>query len=460
MAGTSNQATWQDKLKIIEAKQAAAANERAAKKAAADAAAKVTATKNDIATLQTLVIGPANANISAAQKQLKVYTDSLSAYYDANSSNPNFPNRAEDIATINTLKSLMAPLNQTIAKNKATIKDANATIAKMQKTISTSVSNPNLKKKTTATAPKATTTTSTVKSVTFSEDYKYNAPMVGEAYFGNNSFEDSILEGNFVDQGTYTDARQAWKGVTGGRGTIQMDAKFLESYAISAQSKSSTPLKIDPQKYGFKFLYNPQTVSMAWGVLQNMDPNFEATGQDKFQVISTALMTSTVSFELMLNRIKDFDYVDTYGLSSGLIESPSKRSAAKNPYPSPVANKDLAEIYEKGTMYDLEYLIKTLNGPNATFTSDLNGETADRGWLRPTIVELHLGNKLRYRVRVSEFAVNHVIFNSRMVPMLSTVKLTCNRFIDGPQVNSVFSAYSGNVTSNGAIINQTPIYKR
>ena len=261
----------------------------------------------------------------------------------------------------------------------------------------------------------------------FSEDYKYNAPMVSTSYFGTPSFVDIVLDGQYVDQGKYSDARQAWKGTTGGRGTMQMDKKFLSSFtAKDLESKS-----FDLQKYGFKFLYNPQTISMAWGLIQEMDPYFEATGMDKFQVVSTALLSSTVSFEILLNRIEDFNFIDSTGLRSGLTEGSSNRSLAKNPYPENVSNEDLKEIYNKGTMYDLEYLFKVINGPNASFKSDLNGNTADRGWMKPVIVELHLGNAMRYRVRISEFSVNHIIFNNRMVPILSTVKFTCSRFADG-----------------------------
>jgi hypothetical protein len=170
---------------------------------------------------------------------------------------------------------------------------------------------------------------------------------------------------------------------------------------------------------------------------------------DKYQVISTALMSSTISFELYLNRIADFDYLDERGLKSGTSPNtaaidanldPAQRMrmyntmyAASNPYPETVSIEDQQAIYRKGTMYDIEYLLKTLNGPDAEFTSALNGKTSDRAWMRPTIVELHLGDSMRYRVRISQLAVNHIFFNNRMVPTLSTVKLTCSRMNDGPE---------------------------
>lgn len=288
----------------------------------------------------------------------------------------------------------------------------------------------------------------TGKTIAFSTDWKYNAPMVRSAYFGPNSIPSQYGNANHIDEGAYTDARQAWKGVQGGRGTIQMDKKFLRS--LESSLASDLPSNFDSQKYGFKFLYNPTNVSMAWGLMANMSPVFEASGKDAFQVVSTALMSSTISFELYLNRIEDFKYLDENGLKSGSVESSGQTvntttlagiSAASilpnipstNPYPQTVATEDLKEIYRKGTMYDIEYLLRTINGPDADFVSELNGKTSDRAWMRPTIVELHLGDSMRYRVRIGEFAVNHVFFNDRMVPTFSTVKLTCSRFNDGPE---------------------------
>jgi hypothetical protein len=274
----------------------------------------------------------------------------------------------------------MAPLTQDKTNAQKRIDSANADLksftaqkAKLQNAGSSS---------TTSNTPPASSHNSTTSNaprgekLKFSTDYKYNAPMVGSAYFGGDSFVNTVLEGKFVDQGKYGDAREAWKGTTGGRGTIQMDEKFLSTFTTNSQT--STKTKIDTQKYGFKFLYNPQTVSMSWGLMNYMSPPYEAMAQDPFQVVSAGLMTSVVTFDLVLNRIKDFDYLDGTG----------NITASPYPYPeSPLDTADLKEIYQKGTMYDLEYLFKTINGPDGTFVSKLNGTTADKGWMRPTIAD-------------------------------------------------------------------------
>lgn len=253
--------------------------------------------------------------------------------------------------------------------------------------------------------------------------WNYNAPLVKSAYFSSVSGIASSLQGKgvgekYIDQGSFTDALNAWTNGQGGRGTIQMDRK-ARTAILEAQGKD-TGIE-DKKMYGFKFLYNPKDVAMAWGIMDQMDPEFVASGQDAFSAISAGLMASSVSITIILNRIEDDNYLDSDG-----------NFLHTNPYPIAVPLEDRKEIWEKGTMYDLEYLFRTLNGPRAKFTSDLNGSTSDRGWLRPSVVELHLGARMRYRVRVQNLQVAHTIFNERMVPIFTSVKLDLGRFNDGP----------------------------
>lgn len=361
--------------------------------------------------------------INEAQTEISNVNNQKVTYINLNKDNP--PPNFE--STVNGFNSEIASYTRIRDITKNTLKDVTdkinaklAEIATLNKKLYDTLKPGSTPKPVTAPAPKTTNPPKKEKKLKFSKDYKYNAPMVKSAYFGTPSFVDTVQEGNYISQGAFADARQSWSDVKGGRGVIQMDKVFLSTFTTSSGLKS--PGKIDTQKYGFKFLYNPQTVSMAWGLMTSMDPYYEATQLDKFQVVATQLMQSTVGFELLLNRIEDFKVLNENGL------------IVPGAYSETIEPEDLAEIYKKGTMYDLEYLFKVINGPDATFVSQLNGTSADRGWMRPTIVELHLGDSMRYRVRISEFSVNHVIFNSRMVPMLSTVRLTCNRFPDGPTI--------------------------
>lgn len=271
--------------------------------------------------------------------------------------------------------------------------------------------------------------------------YKYNAPLVKNAYFTslrgiNESLQGKMANEVYVDQGNWGDARSAWQNNVGGRGTLQMSR---EHFSLISETQVS-PIKNDPQLYGFKFLYNPEKVGMAWGIMDQMDPTYVASGDDPFSAISAGLMSSSVTFNLILNRIEDFKYLSPEGQ---FLTDP-------NPYPITIPTEDRFEIFEKGTMYDIEYLFKTLNGPKASFISKLNGKTADRGWLRPSIVELHLGARMRYKVRVQNLAINHAIFNARMVPIFSTVQLTVGRFNDGPELSEAQKLSSASYGGTGA----------
>jgi hypothetical protein len=59
---------------------------------------------------------------------------------------------------------------------------------------------------------------------------------------------------------------------------------------------------------------------------------------------------------------------------------------------------------------------------------DINGLTADSGLLKQVPVWLHLHNSYKIFGAVSNLSVNHVLFDKRMVPMLSTVDITINRY--------------------------------
>ena len=259
--------------------------------------------------------------------------------------------------------------------------------------------------------------------------YIYNAPMV----FGNNfhGIQANTIDPQYVLPGNYGDAMDAWTNkVPSGRGAFQMDRQTNTAEAIVHASKNAAATGvIDTTKYGFKFLYNPNTVTMSWGSVMQTDPVFEASGKDEFIPGTSNLISSTIDFSLVLNRIQDFTYINENGLIK-TKDNPYGTFATKNGNP----NDEFKQIYEKGTMYDIEYLFRTMHGSGSyvSYHSVLQGGiTADPGWLPVRPIELHLGNKLRYRVRIQSLSVNHTIFNARMIPILTTVTISCQRYWDG-----------------------------
>ena len=290
--------------------------------------------------------------------------------------------------------------------------------------------------------------------------YQYNLPMLKSAYlnpFGPQG--ESVIDRKLIGApiNDFNNARLAWKGVTPSRGTIQMSRIFAAN--AKAPAKPAKGQKKNDTPYGFRFLYNPTEVSMAWGIVDAFSPEYAQSGENGMSGVAVGLMKGTIAFSLLLNRIGDLSILQEDGSyqpgASGMdqVFDPHAYSQIRYPVvgtqvvpvlPAPELNspyglpeepafEERAMIWKRGTMYDIEYLFRAMGGYYADYTSGLNGKTADRGWLQPIPMELHLGTGLRYLVRVSSLDLKHMMFNERMVPTLTTVNVTCTRYYDSPE---------------------------
>jgi hypothetical protein len=199
---------------------------------------------------------------------------------------------------------------------------------------------------------------------------------------------------------------------------------FAEN-AITTQAEKDAAkkagIKFNDTPYGFRFLYNPTDVSMAWGIVDAFSPQYAASGANGMTGVAAGLMKGTIAFTLILNRIEDMGIIYPDGSYAQLLDGG---------WPTDPDITETKMIYKKGTMYDIEYLFRAMNGFYADYQSGLNGITADKGWLQPIPMELHLGAGLRYLVRVSSLDLKHMMFNERMVPILTTVNIVCTRYYD------------------------------
>lgn len=291
----------------------------------------------------------------------------------------------------------------------------------------------------------------------------YNVGSVSEAYF--TSRERFLLELDTADvttgasksvmdnsgnRPTYvSNAINLWKSAGAHKGMIQVnDASAYGSNDTTTITGANA--KVDNQKYGFQFLYNPGTILMNFQGLPNTDVTMYTSGTEKFNAIGTGVTQSTIDFQIVINRMFDMKYYNADGtLKLGVrpdLYSPRTPSA-----------QEQKDIYEKGTMYDIEYLLRTLNG--FTMQSTLRNEiTADMGFVSPRPVELHLGNKLRYLVQIPNFQINHLFFNERMVPLMTTLHMTASRLPDygGSSASGDSSAANGTLPpSVQAAVNQS-----
>jgi hypothetical protein len=278
-----------------------------------------------------------------------------------------------------------------------------------------------------------------------------NAPMPKEAYFRPIQ---SLLE-NKVDQPLYAgntprrinDAEQQWSFIVNGfsqgsKGQIQT-WKPPRNYSMVNAEGSDVVTNLAAgglQRYAFKFLYNPETVDMVYGGVSDFDITTLTSGQTKSLPMSPNLFQSTISFTVPLNRIFDMRYVSVGGNLVG-------GRGVTDIYPHTVPAAELTQIYKKGTMYDFEYLLKSILG--VELPTQFRGTTADIGFLYGRPVELHLGASLRYLVQISDIRINHLLFDSRMVPIFSSVSLSVKRIPDYSGEAIVADTGTGNPRASG-----------
>jgi len=256
--------------------------------------------------------------------------------------------------------------------------------------------------------------------------YKYNAPMVKWAYF--NAASGVPISIDFIKSKSNTpskisNARESFN-LPATRGAIQMSPEVAQYLRQRSRSKNKQLRKRDNTNYGFRFHYNPTGVGMSYGMMTDMGPELLMGGNETLNMV-TPLQRGGWSIDLYLNRMEDMSYIQSDGsLVNGL--------SALQVYPETVDATELKKIYNKGTMYDLEYLFRTLNGADHDYNSELRGETSDIGWIAGIAVEFHMGNGLRYLGQITSIDINHAVFNDRMVPMLTTVTIKASRFYDLP----------------------------
>lgn len=285
-------------------------------------------------------------------------------------------------------------------------------------------------------------------TATFSETVIYNVPAVKEAYFksnqsfysrvgedsaywkslnGTSKFDSYIYAGN--TPGAVSDAEELWKKnvVNNSKGMIQTwqnpagSLEFLNDGTLSPVTGLPKSGKV--QRYGFQFIYNPTTIDMTYGGVADVSPGYAASGQDPFILSNPTVFQSSIDIQILLNRMYDIKYLSKGG---ALKKGATVSSLYSGKLPTAT---DLKKIYNKGTMYDVEFLLQTMF-PYKPMKTELRGKTSDIGFLGPMPVELHLGNKLRYLTQISSIRVNHIIFDNRMVPLYTAVSITANRIPD------------------------------
>ena len=228
--------------------------------------------------------------------------------------------------------------------------------------------------------------------------------------------------------------------------------------SLSTTDGNGKTTKIDnaDRKYGFQFLWNPTSFGTAVAVQMDATPNVN----DRFLgQVGAFPATESISFTIEINRINDFACANAIFKRPTNIGSALGNSGKNNfinvtdvaPYVPYYSNngsftasllrngrrksveQKLIDLFQRGTLADIEYLYTAINGPgpgNTASSGDYwkNGRgiiTADIGFLMPTLLNIDIG-PLSYLGYVTNMSVNHTMFTQDMIPIQSTVQVSFN----------------------------------
>jgi len=215
------------------------------------------------------------------------------------------------------------------------------------------------------------------------------------------------------------------------RGRIFYYSRVNTSYSGAFQSKD----KNDP-RYGFQFLWNPQNFQTSVSVNLDITP----TSYDKFVGVVGAFPSGeALSVTIKLDRRNDFFALRSGRTNEGSAQkfniSDANLNDLRNAYKHGLNSKEtnesfkakLTELARRGTVADIEYLYKAINGPgwrNDALSKEM-AESSDIGFLTPTLLRIDIG-PISYLGYVSNMVVSHNAFTKGMIPIETDVSLSFN----------------------------------
>lgn len=280
----------------------------------------------------------------------------------------------------------------------------------------------------------------------------YNVAAVKDAYMSSERRSNLTLlgpDGNQTKGDIKDPYLDLWKEASNHKGMISSWVNPTSTSSVSTKNLSgSSNFTVDTNRYAFQFQYNPQPITMSYAGAPAVDIANFTSGQEEYALYTGGSGSGQITFDLIINRIDDMKYYASPGKLVGTNVYPGRQPYGKSEAKTLFDEQEF--IYNKGTMYDVEYLLRTVMG--VTMQSKFRGKTADFGWIGAMPVELHLSPGLRYWATMAAFTVNHVMFNERMVPVFSTVKITCNRLPDYVTTGKAQVAAENKTTNQKALL--------
>lgn len=203
------------------------------------------------------------------------------------------------------------------------------------------------------------------------------------------------------------------------------------------------------RKWGFQFLWNPESINTQ--VARNMD--ITPSNADALRVVSGAFPgQETFTVTIVLDRVNDFAccrgtnlVVDANGTAVNTASLAKYQSSYYKSGEHPGADttsipfsEKLTKVMSQGTMADLEYLFRAINGTfgaNGVISTEwsnlLGKKTANIGYLQPSLMAFQFGptlDNLSWVGWISSLSLNHIMFTENMIPLRTEVSIAVEAF--------------------------------
>lgn len=232
--------------------------------------------------------------------------------------------------------------------------------------------------------------------------FTFNPPLHPHARFWRADLSTSRSDAEAAERAAIYDETRNQYGKEALSGSKFTDLR-LGRIVMGNQAMSWALMDADT-RYGFRFLYNPETVSRGANVGTNFIPD---PGNTLNFMLQEGL--EKISFQLLLNRIPD-------------VNGPAKRG---DYVPKAISEFDMKQIRRRGTHYDLEYLYRVANGLQHT---RVRKNTGDIGILLPNPCWLVLGGQ-KTRGALYSIEADDQMFSEDLVPILTYVTVTFARYL-------------------------------
>jgi hypothetical protein len=243
----------------------------------------------------------------------------------------------------------------------------------------------------------------------------------------------SIYNGNTVDNSTRRAIMWYYDDAQGVSNNGILTPSNSPSSQTSEKTTGTTKSTEAITNWGFQFLWNPQQFTSVLTRNSNVIPS----ALDSHAALS-GLFTAMEAIQLtiVIDRVNDFACFKSLNTPGGYTQFYTAGGTAGVKQNTPALINDLMK---KGTMADIEFIYKMINGSgrvdesgkNLVWVNALNRETADLAFLAPTAIALQLGpntDSLSYVGWIESLSINHTMFTEDMIPIHSEIAISFNAF--------------------------------